>query len=128
MQDRAEIVTPNKPLHLTAATVPSAFTHAFVYGKIAAGPADLGMRVALLPILLWLCAPPAYAGQTEPPVKYELRLIHVFDGKQPEYIFAIGDSGFRTVESLKTFLGTLPAGSEIRWAPGGERFGNEPLL
>ena len=86
------------------------------------------MRVALLPILLWLCAPPAYAGQTEPPVKYELRLVHVFDGKQPEYIFAIGDSGFRTVESLKTFLGTLPACSEIRWAPGCERFENEPLL
>ena len=101
--------------------MPSAFTHDL-------GPADLGMRVALLTIFLLLCAPPAHAGQSEPPVKYELRLIHVFDGKQPEYIFAIGDSGFRTVESLKTFLGTLPAGSEIRWAPGCERFENEPLL
>jgi hypothetical protein len=40
----------------------------------------------------------------------------------------IGDSGFTSVESLKEFLGRLPAGSEIKWAPGCERFGKEPLL
>jgi len=75
-----------------------------------------------------LCTPCAHAAESDAPAKYELRLIHLFDGKEPEYIFAIGDSGFRTVESLKSFLATLPAGSEIRWAPGCERFDDEPLL
>ena len=86
------------------------------------------MTSRIVAILLTLGGLPAYAGPADPPVKYELRLIHVFDGKEPEHIFVVGDSGFRTVESLKRFLGTLPPGSEIRWAPGCERFPNEPLL
>ncbi len=62
------------------------------------------------------------------PQKYELRLIYIFEQKEPEYIFTIGDSGFKTVDSLKNFLGSLPAGSEVKWAPGCTRFGKEPLL
>ena len=62
------------------------------------------------------------------PEKYELKLIYIFEGKAPEFIFVIGDSGFKSVEKLKHFLGQLPKGSEITWAPGCERFGKEPLL
>ena len=32
------------------------------------------------------------------------------------------------MEKLKDFLGRLPRGTEVRWAPGCERLGDEPLL
>lgn len=63
-----------------------------------------------------------------PPQKYELNLIYIFEGKDPEYVFTVGNSGFKSVESLRNFLGSVPKGSEVRWAPGCERFGKEPLL
>jgi hypothetical protein len=62
-----------------------------------------------------------------PPV-YELNLIGIYEEEKPEYIFAIGGSGFRSVESLKKFLGSRPKGTEVRWAPGCVRMGGEPLL
>ena len=82
-----------------------------------------------LSVCLALCAVPVLMGQVNrSPVQYELRLIHIFEGKEPQHVFVIGDSGFTSVDSLKAFLGTLPSGSEIKWAPGCERFGKEPLL
>jgi len=57
-----------------------------------------------------------------------MKLVYIFEGKEPEYIFVIGNSGFKSIETLKIFLGCLPAGSEITWNPGCRRFGNEPLL
>ena len=69
---------------------------------------------------------PAEAG--EQLVKGELQLVYVFEGKQPEFIFVIGQAGFKSVASLKKHLETWPAGSELKWAPGCVRFGGEPLL
>jgi len=43
-------------------------------------------------------------------------------------IFVIGPSGFKSVSSLKRYVETLPAGSELKWAPGRDRLGGEPLL
>lgn len=63
-----------------------------------------------------------------PPATYELQLVYIFESKNTEYIFVIGNSGFRSVDSLKKFLGSLPAGTTIRWAPGCIRWGGEPLL
>jgi len=60
--------------------------------------------------------------------KYELKLIYVFEAGKTDYMFAIGNSGFRSVESLKKFLGSRPRGTEVTWAPGCERMGGEPLL
>jgi hypothetical protein len=65
---------------------------------------------------------------SQAPMKYEMKLIYVFEGKEPEYIFVIGNSGFKSIETLKQFLRSLPAGSEITWNPGCRRLGNEPLL
>lgn len=62
-----------------------------------------------------------------PPEKYEIKLVRIA-GTTPEYIFVIGESGFRTVASLKEFLGSRPKGTEITWAPGCVREGKEPLL
>jgi len=62
------------------------------------------------------------------PVVYELKLVYIFESANTEFIFVVGNSGFRTVDSLKRFVASLPAGTTIRWAPGCERFGVEPLL
>lgn len=62
------------------------------------------------------------------PAVYELKLVYIFESANTEFIFVVGDSGFRTVDSLKRFVGSLPAGTTIRWAPGCVRFGGEPLL
>jgi len=74
---------------------------------------------------VWCCADeqPAVAGE-----RYELKLIGIYEGSKPEYIFVIGESGFRTVESLKRFLAGRPKGTEVKWAPGCTRMGDEPLL
>ena len=62
------------------------------------------------------------------PIKGELKLIYVFDGPKTEFILVIGQSGFKSVNSLKRYLETWPRGSELKWAPGCSRLGGEPLL
>jgi hypothetical protein len=69
------------------------------------------------------CTPPL-----RQPVKRELQLIYVVDEHKPEFIFVIGQSGFKSVASLEEYIQTWPPGSELKWAPGCERFGGEPLL
>jgi len=80
-------------------------------------------------LLLNVAGPSAFAGDGEgEPIKRELELIYLFEGPAPQFIFVIGQSGFRSVEALKQHLETWPAGSELRWAPGCVRLGGEPLL
>jgi len=62
------------------------------------------------------------------PIKGELWLIYVFDEPKTAFIFVIGQSGFKSVNSLKRYLETWPPGSELKWAPGCIRLGSEPLL
>ena len=62
------------------------------------------------------------------PIKGELRLIYVFDEQKTSFTFVIGQSGFKSVNSLKQYLETWPPGSELKWAPGCSRLGSEPLL
>jgi hypothetical protein len=72
---------------------------------------------------------PVFAdGPEREPVKRELQLVYVFEGQQPEFIFVIGQSGFKSVSSLEAHLATWSPGSELRWAPGCVRIGGEPLL
>jgi hypothetical protein len=74
-----------------------------------------------------LVFPAAAQSQEEPPV-YELGLVYVFETPEPEFLFVIGNSGFRTVSSLKAFLASRPEGTTLRWSPGCVRLGAEPLL
>ena len=88
--------------------------------------------------LLWPCAVllfivlPARAqeiGQSPPAQKYRMELIYIVDASSLEYVFVIsGTIGFKPVASLKKYLGDLPPGSTIEWAPGCVQRGNEPLL
>ena len=71
----------------------------------------------------------ASSGEVQPEaIKGELRLIYLFDEPKTAFIFVIGQSGFKSVNSLKRYLETWPPGSELKWAPGCSRLGSEPLL
>ena len=88
-----------------------------------------GVSVLLLWLLCRVFEPASVAGGSElAPVKRELQLIYVFEGQKPEFIFLIGQSGFKSVASLEEHLKTWAPGSELRWAPGCVRVGGEPLL
>jgi hypothetical protein len=66
--------------------------------------------------------------QLQPPPKYRMELVYIFDAEATEFIFVIGNLGFKSVDSLKKFLSSLPPGSNLEWAPSCRRMGNEPLL
>jgi hypothetical protein len=70
----------------------------------------------------------AKARTEEAPPVYELTLVSVFESSEPEFLFVIGNNGFRSVASLETFLASRPAGTILRWNPGCVRLGGEPLL
>jgi hypothetical protein len=71
----------------------------------------------------------AWSGEVQrEPIKGELLLIYVFDDPKTAFIFVIGQSGFKSVNSLKRYLETWPPGSALKWAPGCDRLGSEPLL
>jgi hypothetical protein len=80
--------------------------------------------VTIAGILVLLCA----ASIRAQPQSFELSLVEIFEAVEPEYIFVIGQTGFRSVESLKQFLSSLEPGSELKWNPGCLRNGKEPLL
>ena len=63
-----------------------------------------------------------------PPPKYRMELVYIFEADATEFIFVVGNSGFKSVASLKKFLSDLPTGSTLEWAPGCKRIGSEPLL
>jgi hypothetical protein len=62
------------------------------------------------------------------PAVYELKLVYVFETSEPEFIFVVGNSGFKSAASLKSFIASLPPGTTLRWDPGCVRLGGEPLL
>ena len=84
--------------------------------------------------LLWLAVSlcvlllRADAQETQPTPKYRMELVYIVEENSTEFIFVIGHAGFKSVESLKNFLSSLPPGSTLEWAPGCLRMGNEPLL
>lgn len=86
----------------------------------------LWLTVTLLSVVLHARA--QESARPQPPPKYRMELVYVLDAAPAEFIFVIGDSEFKTVESLKSFLSLLPAGATLEWAPGCMRVGREPLL
>ena len=68
------------------------------------------------------------AAQPQLSPKYRMELVYIFEAASTEFIFVIGNAGFKSVASLKNYVGNLPAGSTLEWAPGCMRIGGEPLL
>lgn len=66
--------------------------------------------------------------QPQPAPKYQMELVYIFEPGSTEFIFVIGNVGFKSVASLKNYVSTLPLGSTLEWAPGCQRRGGEPLL
>jgi len=75
------------------------------------------MRLLLALVTALTVLHPAGARPEEPPPAYELELVSVFESSDPEFLFVIGNSGFRTVESVESFLATLPSGTTLKWSP-----------
>jgi hypothetical protein len=89
---------------------------------------NLGKCVFVAAGVIALAVEPARAQSDEQPPAYELKLVYLSDGSETEFVFVVGNSGFRTVESLRRFLASRPAGTTLRWNPGCVRLGGEPLL
>jgi hypothetical protein len=86
----------------------------------------LWLFVILLSVVLRTNAQENGQPQTLP--KYRMELVYIFEASPTEFIFVVGNAGFKSVDSLKKFLSTLPSGSILEWAPGCRRMGGEPLL
>lgn len=84
--------------------------------------------LALILISAALYARAQDAAQPQPPPKYRMELVYIFEAGPTEYIFVVGNVGFKSVASLKDFVGRLPPGSTLEWSPGCRRRGDEPLL
>jgi hypothetical protein len=89
-------------------------------------------RLCWLSIFLLSAALTARAQESKtpppPPPKYRMELVYIFESHQTEFIFVIGNAGFKSVASLKRHLSGLPPGAILEWAPGCMRLGGEPLL
>jgi hypothetical protein len=84
--------------------------------------------LALILLSVALCARAQDDARPQPPPKYRMELVYIFEAGSTEFIFVVGNVGFKTVASLKDFVGGLPPGSTLEWAPGCRRIGGEPLL
>ena len=88
----------------------------------------LRRRILILTVVTGLAFGTGAARPAEPPPAYELNLVYLFDGPETEFVFVIGNTGFRSLSSLEAFLAARPAGTTLRWSPGCVRLGGEPLL
>jgi hypothetical protein len=86
------------------------------------------LRLPVILFLLVLHTQPQECVQSQSPLKYQMKLVYIFEADSPEFIFVIGSIEFKTVASLKNYLSVLPSGSILEWAPGCKRLGSEPLL
>jgi hypothetical protein len=62
------------------------------------------------------------------PVTYKMQIVWIAGTEPPEWVFVVGQVGFKSLDSFKEFVGRLPKGSTLEWAPGCKRMGSEPLL
>ena len=81
-----------------------------------------GMAVFFL-----IAATPDVAETSPAPVTYKMQLVWIAGTEPPEWVFVVGQVGFKSPDSFKEFVGRLPKGSTLEWAPGCKRIGGEPL-
>ena len=88
----------------------------------------LWLSVILCSVFLQARAQEEEGAQPRTPPKHRIELVYIFEAGSTEFIFVIGNVGFKSVTALKGFVGNLPPGSTLEWAPGCKSFGGEPLL
>jgi hypothetical protein len=66
--------------------------------------------------------------ETLDPMTYKMQLVWMVGTEPSEWVFVVGHVGFKSLDSFKEFVGRLPKGSTLEWAPGCKRMGGEPLL
>ncbi len=61
----------------------------------------------------------AYAGEMLKPVTYHLQIAQYADtfGKEPEYVYVLGEVAYRSLTDLKQGIAKIPKGSTLEWAP-----------
>ena len=84
--------------------------------------------LSMILLMVFLTSPAQENEQSPPAPKYRMELVYIFEPGSTEFIFVIGNAGFKSVASLKNYVGNLPAGSTLEWAPGCRSMGGEPLL
>ena len=57
-----------------------------------------------------------------------MKFVYVFEGDKPEVIINVGNAGFKSVASLKSWVSNLPSGTTIEFDMTCKRFGIEPLI
>jgi hypothetical protein len=67
----------------------------------------IGAATALMALWTTAGGPTAAAAEDAPPAVYELTLVYVFEAPEPEFVFVIGNSGFKSVASLKAFIASF---------------------
>jgi hypothetical protein len=86
-------------------------------------------RSAALTLLLSLILVPGQLVAVErSPQRHDLVLVRIIDAGKPQFVFVVGEVGFRTVAGLKSFVQSLPKDSVLHWVSGCMRSGDEPLL
>lgn len=74
--------------------------------------------------------PKSADAQVPKPRRHQMLLVRVAYTNPQEWMFVIGQRRFKSIDDLKRFIGTMPAGSTLEWNPGGKRIRGEllPLL
>src|SRR4051812_2382657 len=75
-----------------------------------------------------IAATPEVAATGPASVTYKMQLVWIAGTEPAEWVFVVGQVGFKSLDSFKEFVGRLPKGSTLEWAPGCKRIGGEPLL
>ena len=62
------------------------------------------------------------------PIMYPMKFVYIFEGNAPQVIIAVGNAGFTSIASLKSWAGNLPAGTTLEFDMACRRLGIEPLV
>ena len=62
------------------------------------------------------------------PMIYPMKIIYIFEAEKPEFIFVVGNAGFKSIASLKDWIKNLPPRTTLEFDMTCRRLGNEPLI
>ena len=63
-----------------------------------------------------------------PPIVYPMKFVYIFEGEKPEVIIVVGNGGFKSITSLKSWAQNLPSGTTLEFDMTCRSLGIEPLI